>query len=231
MLYYLKNSIIKAEIIIIKIIYFLRSLKNMLYILLNNNIENYFAPNLSIKNIIMIDPTKIKYRNSIPIKFRRKSTPFIFDFNWDKNNVLLEEFEKQNYKYKSCKELFIDGIKIEKCKEFSYLKDKVKEVGEYRGCKNENDINLYFKNLFKLYESINKNGVIYKFENNIECMIDKNSNLVKIGGGHHRLAISRILMLKKIPVEVRLIHSNNFGGNIKISELNKFIKGIELNHR
>lgn len=235
MLYYLKNSIIKAEIIIIKIIYFLRSLKNMLRILFNNNIENYFAPNLSIKNIIMIDPTKIKYRNSIPMKFRRKSTPFIFDFDWDKDNLLLEEFEKQNDKYISCRELFIDGVKIENCKEFLYLKNKVKELGEYRNCKNENDIFLYFKNLFRLFESINKNGVSYRFQNNIECMIDRNSNLVKIGGGNHRLGISRVLKLKRIPVEIRIIHSNyhekRFGKNIRIKDVNSFIRKIELNYQ
>jgi hypothetical protein len=235
MLYYLKNSIIKAEIIIIKIIYLLRSLKNMLYILLNNNIKNYFAPNLSIKNIIMIDPTKIKYRNSIPMKFRRKSTPFIFDFDWDKDNLLLEDFEKQNYKYISCRELFIDGVKIENCKEFLYLKNKVKELGEYRNCKNENDIVLYFKNLFRLFESINKNGVNYRFQNNIECMIDRNSNLVKIGGGNHRLSISRILKLKRIPVEIRIIHSNfhekRLGKNIRIKDVNSFIRKIELNYQ
>ena len=235
MLYYLKNSIIKAEIIIIKIIYLLRSLKNMLYILLNNNIKNYFAPNLSIKNIIMIDPTKIKYRNSIPMKFRRKSTPFIFDFDWDKDNLLLEEFEKQNYKYISCRELFIDGVKVENCKEFLYLKNKVKELGEYKNCKNENDIFLYFKNLFRLFESINKNGVSYRFQNNIECMIDRNSNLVKIGGGNHRLGISRVLKLKRIPVEIRIIHSNyhekRFGKNIRIKDVNSFIRKIELNYQ
>ena len=235
MLYNLKNSIIKAEIIIIKVIDFLRSFRNMLRVLLNNNIENYFAPNLSIKNIIMINPIKIKYRNSIPMKFRGKSTPFIFNFDWDKDNLLLEDFEKQNDKYISCRELFIEGVKIEKCKEFFYLKNKVKELGEYRNCKNENDIFLYFKNLFKLFESINKNGLNYRFQNNIECMIDRNGNLVKIGGGNHRLAISRILKLKKIPVEIRIIHSNplkkNIKNSIEIKNLNDFIKKIEFNYQ
>lgn len=235
MLYYIKKLIIKLENLFIKIVYYLRSFKNRLKILLNNNIDNFYTPNISIKNIIMIDPIKIKYRNSIPMKFKRKNASFILDFNWDKYNVLLEDFEKQNYKYISCKELFIDGVKIEKCKEFFYLKNKVRELGEYRGCKSENDINLYFKKLFKLFDSIKKNGVNYKFENNIECMIDRNSNLVKIGGGNHRLSISRILKLKKIPVVIRIIHlsclKKNIGENIKIKNLNNFIKKIELNYQ
>ena len=39
-------------------------------------------------------------------------------------------------------------------------------------------------------------------------MIDKNNNLVKINGGNHRFAISRILQLKKVPIEIKLISSN-----------------------
>ena len=231
MLYYLKNSFIRLENIFIRLVHYIRSFKNILKILIDNKIENFYTPNTSIKNIIKIDPIKIKYRNSIPMKFKRKNAPFILNFDWDKYNVLLEDFENQNYKYISCKELFVENVKIEKCKEFFYLKNKVKELGEYRGCKSENDINLYFKKLFKLFDSIKKNGVNYIFENNIECMIDRNSNLVKIGGGNHRLGIARILMLKKIPVIVRVIHSNNFGSKIKIDELNKFIKKIEFNYQ
>lgn len=235
MLYYIKSLIIKSEIIIIRIAYFLRGLKNSFKILINKNIENFYTPNLSINNIIMIDPTKIKYRNSIPMKFKHRSTPFIFDFDWDKHNMFLEDFEKQNYKYISCKELFIDGIKIEKCKEFFYMKKKVSELGNYRNCRNDSDIFLYFEKLIELFESINQNGLNYRFQNNIECMIDRNGNLVKIGGGNHRLGISRILKLKKIPVVIRIIHSSiltkHIKKNIKIEGLNNYIKQIEVNYQ
>ena len=65
-------------------------------------------------------------------------------------------------------------------------------------------------------------------------MIDRNDNLVKIGGGNHRLSISRILKLKKIPVTIRLIHSNHyktkFKKKIELKDLNDFIKKIELNY-
>ena len=62
-------------------------------------------------------------------------------------------------------------------------------------------------------------------------MIDENCNLVKINGGNHRFCIARILKLKKIPIEIKLIHSKNFEENfnkkIEIKVLNKFIKQIE----
>ena len=93
----------------------------------------------------------------------------------------------------------------------------------------------YILKISRLFESINKNGVSYRFQNNIECMIDRNSNLVKIGGGNHRLGISRVLKLKRIPVEIRIIHSNyhekRFGKNIRIKDVNSFIRKIELNYQ
>ena len=62
-------------------------------------------------------------------------------------------------------------------------------------------------------------------------MIDKNFNLVKINSGNHRMAISRILNLKKIPIEIKIIHSECFGldenNKLSINEINKFIKNIE----
>jgi len=62
-------------------------------------------------------------------------------------------------------------------------------------------------------------------------MIDRNNNLVKINGGNHRFAISRILKLKKIPIEVKLVSSQSlnerYKEKISIKEINYYIKKIE----
>ena len=62
-------------------------------------------------------------------------------------------------------------------------------------------------------------------------MIDKNFNLVKINSGNHRIAISRILKINKIPIEIKVIHSDCFDNeavkNINSSRINKIIKDIE----
>ena len=61
-------------------------------------------------------------------------------------------------------------------------------------------------------------------------MIDRNNNLVKINSGNHRFMISRILKLKKIPIEIKVIHLNNFNTGlnqkIKIKDINDLIKVI-----
>ena len=61
-------------------------------------------------------------------------------------------------------------------------------------------------------------------------MIDRNNNLVKINGGNHRFMISRILKLKKIPIEIKVIHSNNLklikDQKFEINKINNLIQDI-----
>ena len=100
----------------ISFFFVLRSFQNFLKIIFKKNINNLFIPNLSIKNIVMIDPNKIKFANSIPMKFY-KSTKFIVNFDWNEDNKLITEYKHPSYI--SCKELFVEGVGIEKCKEYS----------------------------------------------------------------------------------------------------------------
>ena len=99
----------------ISIFFILRSFQNFLKIFLKKNINNLYLPNLSLKNIVMVEPNKIKFVNSIPMKFY-KSTKFIVNFDWDEDNKLVTEYKHPAYI--SCKELFVDGVDIEKCEEF-----------------------------------------------------------------------------------------------------------------
>ena len=66
-------------------------------------------------------------------------------------------------------------------------------------------------------------------------MIDRNLNLVKINAGNHRFSISRVLKLKKIPAEIKVIHSNCFNKNsykkANLKNLNTILKYIENKYR
>ena len=106
----------------------LRSLKNSLETILKKNNNNFYIPNYFIKNIILMNPKKIRYRNSIPMKFKRKSTPFILNFDWDKKNELLSEFQKYDHTNITCNQLFVEGLEIQKTKEYFFLKKKLKMV-------------------------------------------------------------------------------------------------------
>jgi hypothetical protein len=211
------------------ITYIIRNFNNLIKVIINNDINNFYLPNLGIKNIIMINPNKIKYFNSIPMKFYN-STRFIIDFEWDKENQIITEQEKKHQVYASCKEIFIDKIPIEKSRMYFYL---LKYINHPRGkgCKNHNDIIRFLNNKIKLYENIKKIGLKKNIEGNIEFMIDRDHNLVKINSGNHRFAISRVLKLKKIPVEIKVMHLNCFRDHLntklKIQEINEYLKKIE----
>ena len=89
-----------SEIIILKnhfktlIVYIFRIFKNYFKMIFFKDINSFYIPNLFIKNVVMINPNKIKYINSIPMKFY-KSTQFIMDFDWDKKNKYVEKFKKK----------------------------------------------------------------------------------------------------------------------------------------
>jgi hypothetical protein len=215
------------------IIYILKNFTNFFKIIIDNKIDNFYLPNLFIRNVIMINPNKVKYFNSIPMKFY-KSTKFIIDFDWDKENKIITEHEKDHQVYGSCKEIFIDGTPIEKSKMYFYLQKNINHPIKSKGCKNNNDIINFLNSKVELFKNIRKDGLLKNIDNNIEFMIDRNHNLVKINSGNHRFAISRILKLKKIPVEIKVIHLNCFSNNskmkIKIKKINKIIKNIENNY-
>lgn len=231
--FYPKKMIIIIAHKIMILIHILRSIKNYLKIFINKNINNYYLPNLVIKNVVMIDPMKIKYITSVPMKFN-KSSKFIINFDWGVKNKLLLEHEQKHHTYVSCRELFVKGVKIEKCKEYYFFRQQIIKNNKFKNCRNDNDIILYLKNCFKLFESIKKNGLKQNINNNIEFMIDENYNLVKINSGNHRFSISRILKLKKIPVEIKIIHMKCFdkkiSEKIQISRIIEIIKNVEIRY-
>ena len=215
-------------ILVIYLKYLFKNLKNYSKILFKNSQNNFYIPNSAIKNIIYINPNKIKYINQIPMKFK-DSTKFILEFDWGKNNRLLEKVSHPTYI--TCYELFVEGKKIEECKNFFYFKDQIMKKKIYKNCKNDDDIIRFYKKKIILFESIKKFGIKKNFLFNIQFMIDKNFNLVKINSGNHRIAISRILKINKIPIEIKVIHSDCFDNeavkNINSSRINKIIKDIE----
>ena len=233
-IFFLKNIIRMIIHKILLLLFFLRSFKNYIQNIFYNKINNFIIPNLFIKNVIMIDPMKIRYINSIPMKFR-KSTKFVLNFDWDKKNKIVKTHEKKHHTYVTCKELFIKKKKIKECKEYFFFKKQIKKNGEYKNCKNDKDIVLYLQNLINLFKSIKKFGVKNNLNDNCEFMIDKNFNLVKINSGNHRFAISRILLLNKIPAEVKVIHSKCLEKNLikknNIKKINNILRFVENKYK
>ena len=164
----------------------------------------------------------------MPLKFN-KSTQFILNFDWHKTNEVIKK--SRHPTLLTCKELFVEDKKLDETSNYFYFKEKIREQTTFKNCKNHDDIIKFLKKKIELFKAIKINGVKKNMLFNIQCMVDKNLNLVKINSGNHRLAISRILNLNSIPVEIKVINKecfkNSLSENNKILEINKFIKKIE----
>ena len=55
-----------------------------------------------------------------------KNTQLVFDFDWDKKNQIITEY--RDPAYITCKELFIEDMKLEECKEYFYFKKKFMKI-------------------------------------------------------------------------------------------------------
>ncbi len=211
------------------ILYYLRCIKNFYKILLNRNFANLYIPNFFIKNIIFIDPNKIKLINSIPMKFY-KSTKLIIDFDWDEKNEFINDHEINDYKFLICRD-FNEQIYLKKNDSFLNEKENIDKYKKLYNFEKNEPLSKYLHNKLKLFFSIKQKGLKNIFNNNIQFMIDRNSNLVKINSGDHRFAISRILDLKKIPIEIKIIHANCFQKDLDnkklLNRVNELIRNVE----
>jgi hypothetical protein len=212
------------------------------YVFSIKKINHIYIPNFIIKNTIYINPNNIKYINSIPIKFN-KSTKFITTNEWDDKKEEIHSFDKKHHTYTTCKQLFVEKLNFTDTDEYNFFIKQI-SAGGFKGCDTKNKVDKYFINLIDLFSNIKKNGYKNrrKFneinnDNEIEFLVDKNSNLVKINSGNHRFAISRLLKLKSIPISIKLIHLNSFESDNPnklisvIENINNFIKNLEKKYQ
>ena len=149
-----KKKIILYVLIIKYVLFTLKSLKNYLWIIFNNKFDNLYIPNTGINNVIMINPNKIEYINSIPLKFNKK-TKLILDFDWHKTNKKLNS-DYNHPTFVTCFELFVEGKKIEQCRNYFYFKNQILKNKVYKNCKNHDDIIKFLRKKKELFKSIKK---------------------------------------------------------------------------
>ena len=135
--------------------------------------------------------------------------------SWDKQTVLVQDMAI----IRGAKERFTDGKDWEETDYYRIHLEKITEGETWRGCKNKNDLDEYFRKYDQLYEQIKTNG--YKpqsellapefagtspAENEIAVHIDRDGRFIFCNGAH-RLGIALALGTEKIPVKVCLRHT------------------------
>ncbi|HQF11634.1 MAG TPA: class I SAM-dependent methyltransferase [Paludibacteraceae bacterium] len=133
--------------------------------------------------------------------------------NWDLDTLPIE---KETI-FISAKNRFVDGVKWQKTKHYTDTLDRIFYGEMVFGCKNKEDLEIYFKKFDQLYETIKKHG--YKtqrellegdgknyVDDEISVHIDRVGHYI-FSNGAHRLSIALILGLKIIPVMVCIRHA------------------------
>ncbi|MDB9706649.1 hypothetical protein OAA71_02185 [Porticoccaceae bacterium] len=137
---------------------------------------------------------------------------FICDGDWDLETVKLSDvsiFARAFDRYSNNRSWQDVG-------EVDWLKQRIVSNGIQDGCRNHNDIERRLKGLDDLYQSIaleNKlltrrhiKKLSFREKNGIGVAIGRSGQLIWLADGAHRLAISKHLGLKTIPVTVLLVH-------------------------
>lgn len=143
----------------------------------------------------------------------------IFGGNWDiENKMDIDTYLAQYIYSKSVFDIFRDSVSYRNSPQYmemlQFVRAGTTNVWQVRGCKTESDIDCYFQEMRRTFESIRNNGYKYQIElgsdkwfDEIKVFIDRNGDIHKQqGAGHHRLAMAKILNLEYIPVLVLGVH-------------------------
>ncbi|UMZ74721.1 hypothetical protein [Natranaerofaba carboxydovora] len=174
-----------------------------------------------VHQVIYVDVDKIKWGGRPSLEnCNSKKRKFIINGGWDiSSRLLIDDYLNADVNCKSIKQLFIYGYSYWECDEYKMMKKNIEQnlisLEKTKGCENLAQLANYYNELIKTYNNIKKYGyksqeeLGNKKENEITVFIDRNGELQKKHGeGHHRLAIVKLLNIKKIPVYIKAIHYN-----------------------
>jgi hypothetical protein len=161
----------------------------------------YFNDSLVFK----VNPELLNYHVRNPDILPEKL--FIWSGEWDKDLVPIEE----HVKFVMIKELFVEKKRYKDTQFYSYAVSEMKKGyplkrGNIMLDSMEN-INLYFEKHKKLFKDIDANGFDLNLASNTGVVVDRNGNLIHFRGGHHTLAMAKILGVKRVNIKIRAVHS------------------------
>jgi hypothetical protein len=201
----------------------------------SNRKESVMYPNCLLVKKIFINPNKITFFTSLPVK-PKKGSAYFLDGDWDKCLPKIDIEMVKNYKYKTADEIIKRNTPLIETPEYKHVENLIKIKGSYRGFINSLD---YMKSIKSLYDSISLKGYLERnsFFNpwigEVEVALGRDGRLIKMNSGNHRFACSRILSLKRIPVNVCMIHDDYYSEFEKggFRAINKLLYDIEIKYR
>lgn len=130
-------------------------------------------------------------------KILKSPSPVILGGDWDKDKEIFES----NVVYKSFCKHFTDGVSWKETLYYKQLQEGLRKerLSEKGGVDN------FLKNYDKLYCLMKQNG--FNDLPPIMVLIGRNGEFIRWDGAH-RLAISKILRISRVPVYIKAVHEN-----------------------
>jgi len=171
-------------------------------------------PHAGLHPFIWVDPSKLAFKCKLDTKRVYKGLLFM-PGEWDQPRITVNRQEQKDPRYQSCREL-LSGVPLRECTEFKALMARLNAGQKPRGLRTEAQIEHYLQQQLDMYKQVQAQGALKtqtdlgqaKYGGEINCVVGHDGELLKTTDGNHRLAVARVLGLKRIPVQVSRIHTN-----------------------
>lgn len=172
-------------------------------------------PHSGLQAVIYVDPLKIKYKCNIRGEDAGLNTLFR-PGNWGQERFSFEDVLSSDPRYISCRELMEANLPIEHTHEYATMIDRLERRGKVRGLKSPSAILQYLEGIRRMYRQVVREKRLRSqrelgqpaYGNEINFAIGRDGELLKTDNGNHRLAIARLMRLRKIPAQVSVIHAD-----------------------
>lgn len=125
----------------------------------------------------------------------------------------------EGVKIKACYDHWKYGMPWEGTGVYEYMQKKISQFGKWDDCRDMYDVIARYKRLDAMYNHIEKNRTLktrselkknnFREYGGVCVHVGPNGVLYFSGGGCHRLAISKILELPTIPVQLGCVHKES----------------------
>jgi tetratricopeptide (TPR) repeat protein len=121
-----------------------------------------------------------------------------------------------NFKYKACIDHWKNNILWEETGIYEFMENLIVQYGGPDGCKNREDIIKRYERLDQIFDEVKREGRLKTQDElnqsttgergGIYIHLGQSGEPIFGGGGHHRLAIAKVLGIKQIPAQVGCVH-------------------------
>lgn len=142
----------------------------------------------------------------------RHETGRVLDGEWDRNRQPLSA----NLKFRACESRWVYGLPWSETGVYEYMMDQISKRGLTDGCLTLSDVVARYERLDRIYEQVASEGRLlssrelgrrgFRGQGEIYVHVGRGPSLLFGLGGIHRFALSRILGLDCIPVQVGVVH-------------------------